>query len=163
MRQRTVQPASRSARRRSVLLVLPQDAEGQHATWELVKRVDLEVDSIRPVGLGSTGVGVPDAFAGRVRVLSDADLDWRRLPKLAFCADLWAGDLEVAINLADPGHLAASLLVGASPASVRIGRHHADRELCYDLMIQGEATASDSAVALGRLLRRVDPPILPIP
>ena len=149
-------------RSRSLLLVLPTDEDGQRAAWDLVRAVDLEASRVQPVGLGSTGVAVPDAFAGRVEVVGDEALDWRRLPKASWRDRLWASRPEVAVNLAEPDLLAAAILVGAAPAAVRIGRHDPAREPCYDLMVQGPPSAAAAAGALGRLLRLLDPPVLPI-
>ena len=123
-------------RSRSALIVLPVEEEGQRAAWSLIRSIDLEVARIYTVGLGSTGAGVPDAFAGHVRVVGDAELDWRRLPKESVRAELWASRPEVALNLAAPDLLAAAILVGGSPAIVRVGRYDPSNESCYDLMIQ---------------------------
>jgi len=162
IQSRSARALEADPRARTVLLVLPDDEEGQRATWSLIRDLDLEAVRVQTVGLGSTGTAVPDAFAGQVRVIADSDLDWRTLPKPEVRSELWSTTPDVAINLADPDVLAAAILAGASPAAVRIGRHAEARESCYDLMIQGEPTAASAASALGRLLRQVDPPILPL-
>lgn len=146
---------------RRVLVVLPDDAAGQRAAWDLLARLDVPAHRVRPVLLGSLQTDPPGPFALDVQILGDDDRDWRRLPTAAVRARLWAPPPDVALNLADPADLGAALLAGASPAAVRIGRHHPDREALYDLMIQGEPDAASAAVALGRLLDRLDPPVLP--
>lgn len=144
------------------MIVLPDDEPGQRASWSFIRSIDLEAAHIQVVGLGSTGVGVPDAFAGHVRVIGESDLDWRRLPRRSVRDEAWASRPHVAINLSAPDSLAAAILVGASPAQVRVGRYDLSRESCYDLMIQGEPTAERAADVLSRLLQKVDPPILPL-
>ncbi|PAP77437.1 hypothetical protein [Rubrivirga marina] len=146
---------------RRVLVVLPNDADGQRATWDLLAGLDVPAHRVRPVLLGSLRTDPPGPFAPDVKILGDDDRDWRRLPTAAVRAKLWTPPPDVALNLADPGDLGAALLAGGSPAAVRIGRHHPDREAFYDLMIQGEPNAASAAGALRRLLARLDPPVLP--
>lgn len=147
--------------RRRLLIVLPSDDAGQRAAWEWVRSLGVSPDLLVPVAFGGAGVGQPDAYAGAVHVLDDPDLDWRRLPTREALARVWAQSPDVALNLADPDDLGAALVVGASPAAVRIGRHRRDREGCYDLMVQGRPDAASAVDALSRLLRQLDPPILP--
>ena len=146
---------------RRVLVLLPDDAEGQRAAWDLLAGLEVPSRQVRPVLLGSLRAAPPGPFAPDVKILGDDDRDWRRLPTAAVRAALWTPPPDVALNLADPDDLGAALLAGASPAAVRIGRHHPDREAFYDLMIRGEPDAATAAVALGRLLDRLDPPVLP--
>lgn len=146
---------------RRVLVVLPDDAGGQRAVWELLSTLDVPSHRVRPVLLGSIQSDPPSPFAPDVHVIGDADRDWRRLPTVATRTAIWTPAPDVALNLAEPGDLAAALLAGASPAGVRIGRHDPEREAFYDLMVQGEPDAASAAVALGRLLGRLDPPVLP--
>lgn len=148
-------------RDRRVLLVLPDDEPGQRAAWRLLDSLDVPRDRIRPVLLGEHVAYVPDAYAGAIRVIGPADRDWRRLPRAAVRAEIWAHEPDVALSLAEPDDLGAALLVGASPAAVRVGRHRADREAFYDLMVGGEPDAAGATEALGRLLRQLDPPVLP--
>ena len=146
---------------RRVLIVLPDDGAGQRAVWDLLETLDVPADRVRPVLLGSLHTDPPGPFAPDVRILGDDDRDWRRLPAAARCDAVWTPAPDVALNLADPGDLGAALLVGASPAAVRVGRHRPDREAFYDLMVQGEPDAASAVVALGRLFDRLDPPVLP--
>ena len=146
---------------RRVLLVLPDDEPGQRATWDLVGRLDVPPGQVGPVVVGESIGYAPDAFAGAVRLVSPDERDWRGLPKAPVRRDVWLEGPDVALNLAEPGDLAAALLVGASPAAVRVGRHRPDREAFYDLMVQGAGSSVEAVEALGRLLRQLDPPVLP--
>ena len=145
---------------RTLLLVLPADDAGQRAAWALVDRTGLPPKQVVPIVVGDRIAYAPDRFAGHVEVIGDADLDWRRLPRRALAERVWAQSPDVALNLADVGDLATAVLVGASPAAVRIGRHDPDAETFYDLMISGDD--GDPAAAVGRLLARLTPPILPL-
>ncbi|MBC12227.1 MAG: hypothetical protein CMM85_04560 [Rhodothermaceae bacterium] len=146
---------------RRVLVVLPEDGPGQRAAWSLLGTLGVPPARVRPVLMAPFEADVPSAFSDDLRTVGDDERDWRRLPTPAVRADLWRPEPDVALNLADPSDLCAALLVGASPAAVRIGRHRADREAFYDLMLQGASDAVSAAEALGRLLRRLDPPVLP--
>lgn len=140
---------------RRLLAVLP--AEAGRAAWDLLRRVDLPPAQVRLVALGLTSP--PDAFAGRVEVL--AARDWRGLPTPGETARARAFQPDVALNLADPSDSAALVLVGASGAAVRIGGHDAASEAGYDLLLAGPAGPPDPD-ALGRLLARLAPPVLPL-
>ena len=148
---------------RTLLVVLPDDELGQRATWSLLDHVDLGARQIHPVVMGERVAYQPDRFAGAVRTIGDGERDWRRLPTAAARQSVWTTRPDVALNLAGPSDLASAMLVGGSPAAVRIGRHAPGREDCYDLMVQGEPDAASAADALGRLLRQITPPILPLP
>ena len=147
---------------RTLLLVLPDDEAGQRAAWDLVGGLGLPDRHVIPALVGERVAYVPDRFAGAVRVVGPDERDWRRLPNAAARQSLWTQRPDVALNLADPGDLGAALLVGASPAGLRVGRHRPDREPLYDLMIQGAGSAAEAADVLGRLLRQLDPPVLPL-
>ena len=147
---------------RTLLLVLPDDEPGQRAAWDLVSGLRLPARHVVPVLLGERVRYVPDRFAGAVRVVGPEERDWRRLPGRAARQSVWTQRPDVALNLADPDDLGAALLVGASPAALRIGRHRPDREPLYDLLIDGAADAAEAAVSLGHLLRQLDPPVLPV-
>ncbi len=145
---------------RTLLVVLPTDEPGQRAAWSLIVRLDLPDSQVIPVVVGGPVAYAPDRFAGHVEVVGADEYDWRRLPRRAVAERLWARSPDVALNLADTGDLAAAVLVGASPAAVRIGRHDAEVETFYDLMISGDD--GDPAGAVGRLLVQLDPPVLPL-
>lgn len=150
------EPRALGARR--VLLVLPADPDGQHEAWALVKDLGLRPEHVRAFVVGDHVGSPPGAFAGHVATLDDDARDWRGLPTPAARAAAWADRPDVAVDLADPGDLGAALLVGASPAAVRVGRHRPDREAFFDLMVaDGDAPPAE---ALGRLLRALAPPIL---
>ncbi|MEM0962663.1 MAG: hypothetical protein AAGK21_09030 [Bacteroidota bacterium] len=153
-------PADVSSRR--VLLILPRDEDGQRATWDFVRSIRLDSRCVIPVGFGSTGVGVPDAFAGAVRILGDDELDWRRLPKPSALESVWTQRPDVVVCVADATDLGVALLAGGSPAAVRLGRHSKDREGCFDLMVRGATDATSAVASMAQLLRQLDPPILPL-
>lgn len=147
---------------RRLLLVLPPDDAGQAAAWALVERLGLAPDRVTAVVAGEHIATAPFAFTGRIAALGADALDWRRLPTRAVLDAAWADAPDVAVDLAGPDDLAAALLVGASSAAVRIGRHRPDREPFFDLMIGATPDAASAADALGRLLRQLDPPVLPV-
>lgn len=157
---RRAEPLSRMIDRR-VLVALPADRDGQRATWSLLTTLEVPPRQVRPVLTAPYEADVPSAFKADLHMITDDDLDWRRLPSPSLLDRLWRPAPDAALNLADPDDLVAALVTGASPAAVRIGRHRADREPFYDLMIQGAPDAVSAAEALGRLLRRLDPPVLP--
>ncbi|WP_420457417.1 hypothetical protein [Rubrivirga sp.] len=146
---------------RRVLVVLPDGAAGQRATWALLETLAVPPARVRPVLLAPLAADPPTAFADGLRLLADDDRDRLGLPSAAVRAAIWSPPPDVALNLADPDDLGAALLVGASPAAVRVGRHHADREPFYDLMVQGEPDAASAARAVGRLLDRLNQTVLP--
>ncbi|WP_412067578.1 hypothetical protein [Rubrivirga sp. IMCC43871] len=147
---------------RRLLLVLPPDDAGQAAAWALVERLGLAPARVTAVVAGDHIGPAPFAFTGRIVALDADALDWRRIPTRAVLDAAWADAPDVAVDLAAPDDLAAALLVGASPAAVRIGRHRLDREPFFDLMIGATPDAASAAEALGRLLRQLDPPVLPV-
>lgn len=144
---------------RRLLLVLPADEPGQRAAWALVDRLALADDHVFPVVFGDRIAYAPDRFAGGVPVMGSSDLDWRGLVRTSVAEAIWARRPDVALSLADVSDLGAAVLVGASPAAVRIGRYGPDVERFYDLMIAG---GDDAAGAVGRFLAQLDPPVLPL-
>ncbi|WP_412063108.1 hypothetical protein [Rubrivirga sp. IMCC45206] len=154
--------APRRLAERRLLLVLPPDDAGQAAAWALVTGVGLATDRVTALVAGEHIASAPFAFTGHITALGDDALDWRRLPTRAVLDAAWADAPDVAVDLAAPDDLAAAVVVGASPAAVRIGRHRPDREPFFDLMIGATPDAATAADALGRLLRQLDPPVLPV-
>ena len=127
--------------------------------WDFVGRLDLPD---RQLVLAQTADEIgytPDRWAGAVRHVGPGERDWRRLPSARARAGVWGPGPDVALNLAPPSDLGAALLVGASPAALRVGVHDPDRESFYDLMIR--QPPGDPVASVERLLRRLDPPIVP--
>ena len=160
--RRTARPLPERLAERSLLVVLPSDEPGQRAAWAWVGSLDLHDRQVHPVIVGERVEYVPDRWAGAVRVIGAGERDWRRLPNAAARQSVWTLRPDVAVDLADPGDLGPALLVGASPAAVRIGRWAPGAEDAFDLMVQGEPDAASAAGALGRLLGQIQPPILPL-
>ena len=156
---RRARPLPPDPRRRTVLVALPGGEDALRQAWALLDAFDVVDSQVAPVRAGE-GLGyVPDRWAGGVRVIGPDEYDWRRLPSRHARHALWTQRPDLALNLAEPSDLGAALLVGASPAAVRVGVHARDREPFYDLMVRAEP--ADAIAALGRLLRRLDPPLLP--
>ncbi len=160
--RRSPRPLPPDPRERTLLLVLPGDEAGQRAAWALVSSLALPERHVIPVLVGEHMPYAPDRYAGAIRLIGDGERDWRRLPNAAARQSVWTQRPDVALNLAAPDDLGAALLAGASPAAIRIGRHHPEREALYDLMIQSAPDAASVAAALDRVLRQLDPPVLPV-
>ncbi len=144
---------------RRLLVVLP--AHAGRDVWAFLSRVALPPGQVKLIALGATSP--PDRFAGAVDVVADDARDWRRLPSRAVLSAAHGFRPDVAINLAAPDDPAARLLVGASPAAVRIGRHETASESSYDLLVPEASDAGGPDVArLARLLARLTPPLLPL-
>jgi|GEM_PF-6125986 len=143
---------------RRLLVVLPADAGRD--VWSFLAGLSLPPAQMKLIALGATSP--PDRFAGAVEVVADDARDWRRLPSRSVTAAAHGFRPDVAINLARPDDPAARLLVGASPAAVRVARHEASSEAAYDLFVPEASEAGGPDVArLTRLLDRLDPPLLP--
>ena len=155
---RTLPP---SPTQRTVLVLLPHTTEALHAAWEFVARLDLPDRLLIPVQTGPEVGYAPDRFAGAVRHIGPEGRDWRRLPDAKARQSVWTQQPDVAINLAPTSDLGAVLLAGASAAAVRVGLHERHHEFFYDLMVGGETDSAEAIAAVERLLRRLDPPIVP--
>ena len=165
-------PLPADPRQRRVLLVLPPadeagDAGGspvgggaRRAAWALIDALDLPDRQLVPVVVGERLGPLPDRFAGAVRLVGPDDHDWRRLPSRPARRAVWSAAPDVAVHLAG-SDLGPALIVGASPAAVRVGVHAPEREAFYDLMVQPEPDPAQTVAALGRLLRALRPAVLP--
>ena len=161
LKARRPRPLPPDPRRRSVLLVLPAADDALRAVWALVDQLDLGDRQLIPVFVGERLGYAPDRWAGSIQVLGPEAHDWRRLPTRAARRSVWGRAPDVALNLAG-SDLGAALVAGASPAAVRVGVHAPDREAFYDVMVQPGADPPQTTAALGRLLRHLDPPIVPL-
>ena len=157
---RTARPLSSRLSDRSALVVMPAEEAEQRAAWAFVEALDLPPSRLTVVVVSERVAYAPDRFAGAVKRVDDAGLDWRGVPRAEVLVDLARG-ADVAINLSEPGGLAARFIVGASSSPVRIGPHEAGAEAYYDLMLAGAASTSELVSGLRRTLDRLDPPILP--
>ena len=157
--RRPVRPESRVAERR-LFAVLPavgtEGAHGQAEAWRFLRALDVPASHIVPVVFGESA-GVPDAFAGGVLHVTDANLDWRGVPRRVVAEGLWTQRPDVALDLSATPRSAALHLVGGAPAAVRIGLDP-DPALApfFDLVVTG------GPQALARALARLDPPVLPV-
>lgn len=159
MRQRaSPTPGARLAGRR-LLAVLP--SEPSREIWAFLKRIDLPPAQMHLVALGACSP--PDRFAGAVEVVGPGERDWRGLPRRDVAERAWASRPDISINLAAPDDAAAALLVGASPAGVRVARYEAASEAFYDLLVpESSPDGGPNTERLARLLARLDPPLLPL-
>lgn len=152
----------KEARKRSILVALSPDEATLRTAWAFLLDLDLRPSEIHAVLLGDRVAYAPDAFAGHVQTLGESSHDWRRFPKRSAFEAIWSRTPTVALHLADADDLAAAVLVGASPASVRIGPHIPDQEPFYDLMVEDGGDVASRVVALRRALVQIDPPVLPL-
>lgn len=146
----------------SLLVALAPDEDQQRAAWAFLSDLNLPPSSIHAVVMGDRVAYAPDAFAGHVQTLGETVQDWRRLPRRTALEPIWAQAPSVALHLADSGDLSAAYLVGASPASVRIGPHEPEDEAFYDLMVVDRGDVASRIVALRRMLAQITPPVLPL-
>ena len=151
-----------SARTPSLLVALAPDEDQQRAAWAFLGDLDLAPKNVRAVVMGDRVAYAPDAFAGHVQTLGESTQDWRRLPRRAAVAAIWNPSPGVALHLADSGDLSAAYLVGASPASVRVGPHTPADEPFYDLMVADDGDVASRIVALRRVLAQITPSVLPL-
>lgn len=158
---RQPRPLPPDPRQRTALVLLPTEDRALRETWALIDRLDLPDRLLIPVHVGDQIGYAPDRFAGAVRGIGSDEHDWRRLPSRSARSSIWTQRPDLALNLAAPSDLGAALLAGASPAAVRIGIHDPEREACYDLMVGPEADPAATVATVERLLRRLDPPLVP--
>lgn len=159
--RRSPRALPRALAQRTVLILLPHTAAALDAAWGLVARLGVPADHLVLVQTGAEAGEVPERFAGRVRHVGPDAHDWRRLPSVRARQGVWARPPDVALSMAPPSDLGALLLAGASPAAVRVGFHDLVSEPFYDLMVSGAPDGADAIQAVERLLRRLDPPIVP--
>ena len=136
------------------MVVLPEGLDDTKASWDALDSVGLDPE--RVVAVAVHGVPyVPDRYASRI--LSAAPSGLLRLPSAADRAAAWDAGPDVAINLLPPRDPSGALLVGASPAAIRVG--YADRraEPFYDLLIGAPGEARPGPAAVARMLLQVDP------
>ena len=156
VRERTRGTLRSEPSRRRALVVLPPTREAAEATWGLLESLGLEAPRIVPVALGAVAY-VPDRYAGRILVVEPTGA--LRLPSAAMRRAAWEPAPDVAINLHDPLDAAAALLVGGSPAPIRVG--YADRraEPFYDLLVGAPGGADPGPEAVVRTLAQLQPPL----
>lgn len=163
--------AARAARRRTpgswrarlherrLLIVLPQEEGALHEAWELVRSLDLAPERVAPVALAGPVAYVPDAYAGRVRLLDAAERNRLGVPHRAAVEALWRERPDVAVDLSAPFGPASALIVGGAPAALRVGLYDPRAEPYYDLLVApGREPAAE---AVGRYLAVLEPPALP--
>jgi hypothetical protein len=149
-----------------ILVVLPTELEALKAAWRFMAEVDVPPQRITPVSRSGTIVYAPADYVGKVELLEQKkDFDRRGLIKEKRIEQLWkTAQPDIAICLTSEFDLAAAHLIGASPAAVRLGIDDAEgrSDEFYDLAIR-TSTGYDSTVAsLTRILRKIDPPIIPM-
>lgn len=144
------------ASQRMALVVLPETREDAEAAWSALESLGLGPERIVPVALDAVAY-VPDRYAGRILIAPRAGL--LRLPAPDSRATAWAAPPDVAINLLDPRDPAGALLVGGSPAALRVG--YADRraESFYDLLVGAPGESSPDPGTVARALAQLRPPL----
>ena len=165
VRQRTVRPWRRDPASRRVLFVLPVDEASAKAAWRFIERFELHPKQVIPVVPSGEVTYAPFQFIGRVHSLRSKDVNRVGLPSKAFSAKLWAEEPDVAFCLTPAFDVAAALLVGASPATFRVGFFSEEAEPFYDLMVsrQGDEAFASALDTLLKALRRIEPPVLAVP
>jgi hypothetical protein len=163
VRRRTPRPWHPDPALRRVLLVLPDDDEAAKPAWALVERLALPQAQALAVLTGVNVGAVPVEYLTRVRPLSEREFGRIGLPKREVLREIWAFDPDVAIDFARPDDLAAALLVGASAAAFRIGPAGPALEPFFEVMVAFTCDPAAPAHALGQVLARIEPPVLPIP
>lgn len=140
--------------RRSALVVLPSTRDEVEAAWRALESLGLGPERIVPVALAAVAY-VPDRYAGRILIVEPSR--GLQLPSAAAREAAWSPGPDVAINLLSPLHAAAALLVGGSPAAIRVG--YADRraEPFYDLLVGAPGDAEPGPEAVARALSQVQP------
>lgn len=156
---RSPRPLPSVSSERAVLILLPEEESALRATWPFIESVNVPMSNLTCVVLADRVAYAPDRFAGTVQRVSEADLDWRGLPRAEVLIRLQRG-ADVAINLSGSDRLAAEFLVGTSAAAVRIGPYREGTDALYDLMLAGTASSSELVGTLRSVLGQIDPPIL---
>ena len=145
---------------RRVLVLLPPEEEDLRAAWRFVQSLDEPPAHLVPALTTGRVAYVPDAFAGHVFSAGEKGLDWRGLPTPAVREALWTPPPYVALDLNPAFDLAASYLVGASPARFRVGLYSEEREPFYDLMIRSKGGYDEALAALRGYLAAFEPPVV---
>jgi hypothetical protein len=160
VRGRTAQPWTEDPAARRVLVVLPTGEEAREA-WRFVKALGLPPRQITPVVVAIGEVTyVPAAYISYVVRMEGDDLNLVGLPKRDFARSVWEAAPDVAFSLAPTFDLASALLVGASPASFRVGLYDREAEPFFDLMIAPGPSSTSMLSAMRDTLRRISPPVL---
>ena len=144
------------AARRVVLVVLPSTRDAAEAAWGALESLGLDPDRIVPVALEAVAY-VPDRYAGRILIVEPSRA--LSLPSAAARDAAWAPAPDVAINLLSPLDPAAALLVGGSPAAIRVGYADKRAEPFYDLLVGAPGSEAPGPAAVARALSQVQPPL----
>lgn len=162
IRRRSVRPWDPDPAKRRVLVILPTEQEETKEAWRFVKALGVSHRQITPVVPGDTAVTyVPVEYIGRVHRMEAKHLGLLGLPKGEFAEAVWGSEPEVGLCLTPEPDLASDYLVGASPATLRVGLHERRVEAFYDLMVTGGASFEATLLALREALQRIDPPVFP--
>lgn len=139
---------------RTALVVLPEGREATEAAWAALGALGLEPDRVRPVATGAVSY-VPDRYAGRILVTTPRGV--LRLPPVPDREACWDGTPDVAINLLPAAHPAGALLVGASPAALRVGFSDRKAEPFYDMLVGAAPGAEPGPETVARMIETIHP------
>ena len=158
--RRTVSPWPSDPRDVRILLVLPDDVEMLRAAWRFALEIDVPRSNIAPVVLGEQVSYSPDAFAGAVDIITDRDLNWRRLPTKKVLQAFWNPRPHVAIDFTLPFSAASAYLTGASPAHFRVGLYDKAAEPFFDFLLAPMESFEAALRSLRGYLESIDPPAI---
>ena len=160
LRDRTVQPWNPSPAARKVLVVLPAGEEAAKEGWRFVKSLGLPPKQLIPVVLPGEVTYVPAEFVRFMRRLEADDMGRLGLVKSDIAEGVWGEEPDLAFSLIPEFDLAASHLVGASPAQLRVGFYDAQAEPFFDVMVSSNTSTTSAFTALRDTLQRIVPPVL---
>ncbi|MBN8588548.1 MAG: hypothetical protein J0L94_09525 [Rhodothermia bacterium] len=132
---RKVQPWPLDPQQRSVLFVVPQEVGAQRSFWQFLDELHLKWRGVFVAILSEQVVFIPPAYIGQALLIKPEDCTSLGLPKKSFLEKVWSRKPDVAIDLSLEANPISALLVGGSSAKYRIGPHHEDAGLYYDLML----------------------------
>lgn len=154
LRGRQAEPMGDRPEQRRALVVLPETREATETTWTMLDALGLDPERVLPVAVGTVSY-VPDRYAGRILVAVPRGL--LRLPSESHRAAAWGERSTVAINLLAPRDPIGALIVGASPAALRVGFADRKAEPFYDLLVGSPDGSAPGPDTIARTLDLIYP------
>jgi len=158
--RRTVSAWPSDPRDVRILLILPDDVEMLRAAWRFALKIDVPRSNLAAVVLGERVSYSPDAFAGAVDVITEKDLDWRRLPNKKVLQAFWNPHPHVVIDFTSPFSAASAFLAGASPAHFRVGLYDKAAEPFFDFLLAPMESFEAALRTLRGYLESIEPPAI---